>query len=128
MLHRRHTESLADRIDQLMIDVLVSDDGERIPRLAEHLTPDFVYITPSAVEEGAQGLSEAYSRFRREAWRKTSLRRTSGVDLHHSYFRFDWEQWEGTRVVLRGCCFGSVDGEGKISRIVLFDEPDPAQD
>jgi hypothetical protein len=106
-----------------MVAVFLPDERERIPRLAEHLASDFVYITPSAVVEGAQGLSDAYSRFRHEEWRHTAMRRASDIDMHHAHFRYAWERLDSGRTVAHGWCFGWVDAEGRISRIVSFNDP-----
>ena len=65
-----------------------------------------------AVLEGAQGLSDAYTRFRRDGWLRISLRRTSEVDMHHAHFRYAWESLEGGRTAMTGWCFGWVDAEG----------------
>ena len=47
MFRRHHTEDpLADRIDDLMAAVFIDNDRERLEKLAEHLAPDFVYISP----------------------------------------------------------------------------------
>jgi hypothetical protein len=108
-----------------MVDVLIADDRERIPRLAEHLAPDFVFLDPTEVVEGPQGLSDAYSRLRHDQWRHTTFRRTSAVDMHHAHFRFAWERLEAGVVTGQGWCFGWVDAEGKISRIVSFNDPVP---
>ena len=110
-----------------MVAVFLSDERERVPRLAEHLASDFVYITPSAVVEGAQGLSDAYSRFRHEEWRQTTLRRATDIDMHHAHFRYAWERLDSGRTVAQGWCFGWVDAEGRISRIVSFNDPMPGR-
>jgi len=125
VLRHHHPLTLTERIDQLMAAVFIADERERISRLAEHLAPDFVYVNPSAVVEGAEGLSDAYSGFRHDAWRHISLRRTSEVDVHHAHFRFTWESLEGTKVIMRGWCFGWVDAEGKIARLVSFNDRIP---
>jgi hypothetical protein len=114
---------LADRIDRLMIAVLLPDDRERMPLLAEHLAPDFVYVHPTAVAEGAEGLSDVYRQFRHDQWLHFSLRRTSEVDIHHAHFRYSWESRLGDETVTRGWSFGWVDADGKLSRIVAFDDP-----
>jgi hypothetical protein len=111
---RRRPETVADRIDQLMVTVFIADERERNQRLAEHLAPDFVYVNPRAVFEGASGLSDAYSRFRHDGWLRMSL-----------HFRYAWERLEGEQMVMKGWCFGWVDAEGKISRIVSFNDPVP---
>jgi len=108
-----------------MMAVLIADERERIERLAEHLAPDFVFVNPRAVFEGAQGLSDAYSRFRHDGRLRASLRRSSDVDMHHAHFRYAWENLEAGRIVMEGWCFGWVDAEGRISRIVSFNDPVP---
>jgi hypothetical protein len=110
-----------------MTAVFLADDRERGERIAEHLTRDFVYISPAAVFDGADGLSDAFSRFRHEDWRHTTLRRTTDVDVHHEQFRYAWERKEGEAIVMQGWSFGSMDHEGKISRIVSFDGLIPGQ-
>jgi hypothetical protein len=125
---RHHSDSVADRIDELMIAVFLADEHERIPRLTEHLAADFVYVDPSGVNEGPQGLSDAYSRVRHDQWLHFSVRRTSEIDMHHAHFRYAWESLENGETVTRGWSFGWVDAEGKISRIVSFDDPVPNRD
>jgi hypothetical protein len=116
-----HAEAVAQRVDHLMEAVFVADDRDRLARLAEHLAPDFVYVSPEAVFDGAEGLSEAFARYRRESWRKTRLRRTSALEMHHGYFRYTWERVEGDAVVMEGWSFGSVDDTGAIDRVVAFE-------
>jgi hypothetical protein len=121
----RQFATISDRIDQLMLDVFVPDERERIPRLAEHLAPDFVFVSPTAVFEGAQGLSDAYSTYRHDEWLRVVVRRTSEVDAHHAHFRFAWERSERGQPATRGWSFGWVDAGGRISRIVTFNDPVP---
>jgi hypothetical protein len=122
-MFRRHPQedSLADRIDDLMVAVFIGNERERLDKLAEHLASDFVYISPQTVVEGAQGLSEAFNRFRHDERRPTTLRRTSAVDVHHAHFRYSWERTEGGQVALEGWSFGWMDATGLIARIVSFD-------
>ena len=122
MFGRRHNpEALADRIDQLMKAVFIREDRERLERLAEELAPDFVYISPQSVFDGVEGLSEAFSRFRRGERPPTSLRRTSVVDIHHGHFRYSWARTEGSDIAMEGWSFGWMNAAGLISRIVAFD-------
>ena len=122
MFRRDHrAEALAARIDHLMEAVFVADDRERLTRLADHLAADFVYVSPEAVFDGAQGLSDAFARYRRETWRETMLRRTSALETHHGYFRYSWERVERGVVVMEGWGFGSVDESGAIDRVVAFE-------
>jgi len=116
-----HAEAVAQRIDHLMDAVFVASDRERLARLTEHLAPDFVYISPEAVFDGAEGLSEAFARYRRESWRVIRLRRTSELEMHHGYFRYSWERVEDGAVAMEGWSFGSVDDAGAIDRVVAFE-------
>ena len=122
MFRRHHSEDpLADRIDDPMAAASIDDDRERLETLAEHLTPDFVNISPRTVVEGAEGLSEAFSRFRQDEQPPAALRRTSAVDVHHAHFRYSWERAEGHEIVMEGWSFGWIDASGLLSRIVSFD-------
>jgi hypothetical protein len=122
MFRRHHDpETLADRIDALMVAVMSRPDRERLETLGRHLAPDFVYLSPQVVVEGPEGLSEAFSRFRHDEAGLTTLRRTSAVDVHHAHFRYTWERRERGRVAMDGWSFGWMDPRGLISRIVSFD-------
>jgi hypothetical protein len=122
MFRRDHSEDpLADRIDDLTAAVFIDDDRERVEKLSEHLAPDFVYVSPQAVVEGAEGLSEAFSRFRQDEQLPATLRRTSAVDVHHAHFRYSWERAEGDEIAMEGWSFGWMDVSGLVSRIVSFD-------
>jgi len=112
---------VAARIDALMEGVFIRNDRERLERLAENLSPDFVYISPSAVVDGAQGLSDAFSHYRHDDRLHTSLRRSSPVEVHHGYLRYSWERIEQGRVAQQGWSFGQLDGAGKLERIVSFE-------
>jgi hypothetical protein len=119
--HDHQTEEVAVRIDHLMEAVFVADDGERMESLARHVAPDFVYVSPEAVFEGPAGLSEAFARFRHDDRRRTTLRRTSRVDLHHGYFRYTWERVERDATAMEGWSFGWLDQAGSICRVVAFE-------
>ena len=128
MFRRDHQdEAIAQRIDHLMAAVFVPDDGERLEALTRHVAPDFVYVSPEAVFEGPQGLSDAFARYRNEGWWQTGLRRTSPVDLHHGYFRYAWERVERGATVMEGWSFGSLDDTGAICRVVAFEGLVPGQ-
>lgn len=122
VFRRRHqTKDFADRIDQVMAALFVTDERERMERLEEHLAFDFVYVSPSAVIDGPLGLSDAFVHYRHDDWRHASLRRTSIVDLHHAFFRYSWERRENDATTMEGWSFGTVNPNGLISRIVSFD-------
>jgi hypothetical protein len=120
-------EDVAARIDHLMAAVFVADEHDRMEALRRHVAPDFVYVSPEAVYEGPQGLSDAFSRYRTEAWWQTGLRRTSPIDLHHGSFRFTWERIERGATVMAGWGFGSLDETGAICRVVTFEGLVPGQ-
>jgi hypothetical protein len=126
---RRHhsPESVAECIDHLMAAVFIRDDQERMERLILHVAPEFVYISPRAVVDGAQGLSDAFSRYRHDDWRHTSLHRTSDVDVHHAHFRYSWERMENGASAMEGWSFGWMIADGRVARIVAFDGLIPGQ-
>jgi hypothetical protein len=125
--HGHEDEQVAERIDQVMAALFVADEGERMQVLHRHVAPDLIYVSPEAVFEGAEGLSDAFSRYRNEAWWHTALRRTSPIDLHHGYFRFTWERVERGATAMAGWSFGSLDDGGAIRRVVSFEGLVPGQ-
>jgi hypothetical protein len=114
-------EAIAERIDHLMAAVFLADEEERMDALARHVAADLVYVTPEAVYEGPMGLSDAFAAYRQEPWRRTVLRRTSRVDLHHGYFRFSWERVEREATAMAGWTFGHLDPAGAICHVVMFE-------
>jgi hypothetical protein len=127
MFRRNHrAEDLAVRIDHLMTSVVVPDAQTRLDALRAHVAPDIVYVSPWAVFDGPEGLSEAFERLRRSDRQPASLRRTSAVDCHHHYFRFEWERVERGAVVMSGLIFGTLDESGAIDRFVAFEGLEPA--
>jgi hypothetical protein len=121
-VHRHHhPRELTERIDALMVAVFMADPVERMERIGELVARDFVYISPQAVYDGAEGLSEAFSSYRHDAWRHTSLRRSTDVEGHHQQFRYAWQRREGETTVMEGWSFGSVHTDGTIARIVTFE-------
>jgi hypothetical protein len=125
--HDHEDEQIAERIDHLMVAVFVADRHHRMEALTRHVAPDLVYVSPEAVFEGPAGLSDAFSPYRNESRRPTTLRRTSPVDLHHGYFRYSWARAESGATVQEGWSFGSLDDEGAICRVVTFEGLVPGQ-
>ena len=123
-----HAESVSMRIDHLMAAVFVSDEADRLTQLAEHLAEDFVYVGPDGVFDGASGLSEAFTPYRRPGGHSTALRRTSAVETHHGYFRFSWERVEEDVTAMEGWAFGTLDQDGEIRRVVAFEGMVPGRD
>jgi len=119
--HDHEGEEIAERIDHLMAAVFVADDDERLESISRHVAPDLAYVSPDAVFEGPQGLSDAFARYRTESWWQTGLRRTSPVDLHHGYFRYSWERVERGTTAMAGWSFGRLDETGAICRVVTFE-------
>jgi len=109
-----------------MIAVFIADERERLQRMHEQLADDFVYISPAAVVEGAEGLSDAFGHYRHES-QHNALHRTSDVDVHHSYFRYSWRREQDGRTTMEGWSFGWMNPDGKLLRIVSFDGLVPGQ-
>jgi hypothetical protein len=122
-----HVQGVTARIDRVMGAVFLPDPADRLARLGEDLAPDFVYVGPDGVFDGADGLSEAFARYRHEEWRHTALRRRSPVDQHHGYFRFTWTRVERGATVMEGWAFGSLDPAGMIQRVVVFEGLEPGR-
>jgi hypothetical protein len=118
--HQDDPDTLEVRADRLMAAVFLPDDRLRLDRLSADLAPDFKFITPTAVFDGAEGLSDAFAHFRHDAWRNPSLRRTSAVDGHHGYFRFTWERIDQGAVAETGLNIGQLDDQGRIWRVISF--------
>lgn len=125
--HDHEDEQVAERIDHVMAAVFVADEGARTEALTRHVAPDLIYVSPEAVFEGPEGLSDAFSRYRNEAWWQTGLRHTSPIDLHHGYFRFTWERVERGATAMAGWSFGCPDDAGAICQVVTFEGLVPGQ-
>jgi hypothetical protein len=125
--HRHHPETVAEKIDALMAAVMSADARERSQQIGEQVALNFVYISPGGVFDGVDGLSEAFTALRQDAWRHVTVRRTTDVDVHHEQFRYAWERREGSVTVMEGWSFGTLNAEGKITRIVSFDGLIPGQ-
>jgi hypothetical protein len=74
---------LTARVDHLMIDVLVEDERQRLVGLRACRSPDFVYVRPDGVLDGADRLCKTFARYRHDRSLASSARRTSPVDRHH---------------------------------------------
>jgi hypothetical protein len=122
-----HVEGLTGHVDRLMTAVLVPDDTDRLARLHDFLSSDFVYVSPEGVFDGADGLSEAFASYRHDAWKQTMLHRTSPVEIHHGYFRFTWRRVESGATAMEGWALGSLDEKGAIDRVVVFEGMQPAR-
>jgi hypothetical protein len=120
-------EDLAARVDHLMVDALAADEDEGLDGLRARLSPDFVYVGPDAVFDGADGLSEAFARYRHDRGLAAVVRRTSPVDQHHGWFRFTWARMERGRTAVEGWAIGSLDDAGAIRRLVVFEGLVPGQ-
>ncbi len=110
-----------------MAAVFVPDDGERLEALTRHVAPDFVYVGPDAVFEGAQGPQRCIHQVSQRRLVADRPRRTSPVDLHHGYFRYTWERVERGATVMEGWSFGCLDDTGAICRVVAFEGLVPGQ-
>jgi hypothetical protein len=125
--HDAHDDDLSARVDHLMVDVLVDGERERLEGLRARLSPDFVYVGPDAVFEGADGLSEAFARYRHDRGLAAFVRRTSPVDQHHGWFRFTWARVERGLTAVEGWAIGSLDDDGALRRLVVFEGLEPGQ-
>jgi hypothetical protein len=122
--HHHHPDTVADRVDKIMVAVFLTGDRERAQRLAEHVTVDFVYVSPDAVYDGVGGLGDAFSHYRQDV-HPSALQRTTDVDIHHAYFRYAWRRTREGQTTMEGWSFGMLNEEGKITRVVSFNGLSP---
>ena len=128
MLRREHhVENVTEHVDRVMAAVFVADRDTRRERLAQGVAPDFVYVGPAGVFDGADGLSDAFAGYRHEEWRHAALLRSSPVDARHGYFPFTWARLEQGATVMEGWAFGSLDESRLIRRVVVFEGPEPSR-
>jgi hypothetical protein len=86
------------------------------------------YVDPAFQATGHAALNDMVSEARSQ-FPGHAIVRTSGIDSHHHYLRFDWElrDGEGT-VVVGGIDVAVVAADGRLSGLAGFFGPVPALD
>ncbi len=103
------------------------DEGARRTLLERAWADDGVYTDPSADVQGRDALIKHTGEFANNPDMKGfSLKRTSGVDVHHNVLRFDWALLDAAgKTVIAGIDFGVLADDGRLQSITGFFGPMP---
>jgi hypothetical protein len=119
---------LATTIDTYLAAYNEPDPATRLTLVAESFHPEGRLIDPPLDGSGHAGISDMM-RAVQEQFPGHALRRVTGVDEHHGYFRYGWELvGPAGDVVLAGTDVGELDGWGLLARVTGFFGPLPARD
>lgn len=101
------------------------DDDKRRELLDGAWAEDGLYIDPSGRAEGREGLVKHIGGFQK-AFAGHRIDLTTGVAEHNGFVSFAWKMYGPTdNVLMEGCDFGQLDGDGKLKLIVGFFGPWP---
>jgi hypothetical protein len=112
---------VSDTIDALMEAATIPGDDERLARIRQLVTEDFVFVNPGFIAEGPDALARTLGRFMGFLGNAIRVVRTSEVDQHHGHFRYTWARHRGDQIEMEGCDFGWADEAGRLKRLVVFD-------
>jgi hypothetical protein len=119
---------LATTIDTYLAAYNEPDQATRLTLVGESFHPEGWLIDPPLDGAGHEGISAMMGAVQQQ-FPAHALRRVTGVDEHHGYFRYGWELVGPTGdVVLAGIDVGELDGWGLLSRVTGFFGPLPARD
>jgi hypothetical protein len=105
-----------------------TDPQRRAAHIERAWTPEGGYVDPVFQASGHAALNDMVSDARSQFPGHTVVR-TSGVDSHHHYLRFDWELRDGQgTAVLGGIDVAVVADDGRLSGLAGFFGQVPALD
>jgi hypothetical protein len=90
------------------------------------LAPEIEFVDPSVETHGIDEF-EVNVRNVQAALPGVEYSRTSGVDSHHGLHRYSWQISRDGEVLLPGFDVTSVDGQGKVTRVLGFFGPLPGK-
>ena len=101
------------------------DDERRAPLVEQAWAPDGRWVDPPFEGEGHAAINEMVTAIY-QSYPDHRFRLASGVDSHHDSLRVGWElvSPDGD-VVLGGTDVGTLDGDGRFSRVTGFFGPLP---
>lgn len=104
-----------------------ADAARRDQLISQVWTEDGRLVDPPIDGAGHDGIS-AMAATVQSHYTAHTFRRTSGVDMHHAFARYEWELVapDGT-VALTGLDVAEVADDGRLRRVVGFLGPLPAQ-
>jgi len=104
-----------------------ADEDERRKHLEAGWAEKGTYTDPTADVRSREELVQHIGSFASSPQAKNfSIERSSGIEIHHQVFRFEWEMRNATGAVLtKGFDYGEFDDNGMITKIVGFFGPFP---
>jgi len=97
-----------------------TDPGARADVIRAAWTTDGHYVDPLMESQGHDGLSAMIDGVQAQ-FPGHQIRRTSGVDVHHSLVRFAWELVAGDgTVAIGGIDVGVLADDGRLTRVAGF--------
>lgn len=115
-------QQLVAKLDQLWN---TEDRDARRRLLAEICPADAEFLSPHGANRGTEEYARGIDIFRRSFPRS---RTSHGVpDVHHGYLRVRWSTaWNDGRPSTEGVDFGVFGNDGRLVRLVSFDDPPAA--
>lgn len=104
------------------------DPVRRRSLIGDAFGPDGSLTDPPLTGVGHQGLDEMFV-IAQAHYEGHTFRRTSGVDVHHGFARYEWELVapDGA-IAVAGTDFARLDDDGRLTDVVGFFGPIPAID
>ena len=124
-------ESLASKalasLDHYFAAWGAADEDARRKHLEAGWAENGTYTDPTADVHGREALVQHIGNFASSPQAANfSIERSSGIDIHHRSFRFEWEMRDATgKALTPGIDYGEFDEDGKITKIVGFFGPFP---
>lgn len=107
-----------------------TDEAARRAHLEKGWAESATYTDPTADVHGREALVKHIGGLlSNPQFKGFSIVRSSGIDVHHRSFRFQWEMKDPSgNVVTPGIDYGEFDESGMITKIVGFFGPYPAKE
>lgn len=121
------TTDLTEAIDTYLTAYAEPDADQRSQLIARVWAADGELLDPPIEGRGHDGISAAAETLQAH-FPDHTFRRTTGIDAHHAYARYEWELVapDGA-VAVTGLDVAQVDDEGRLCRIVGFLGPIPTE-
>lgn len=127
-MSERTMSDLTSTIDGYLEAYSEADDARREELVARVWAEDGQLLDPPLAGTGRAAISEMAAAVQAH-YAGHSFRRTSGIDAHHSFARYEWELVApGGSTALTGLDVAELDDDGLLRRVVGFLGPMPALD
>lgn len=116
-------------IPQAFEDMLAGWNETDLAKIRSHLdkalSPSVVFADPDNYVEGIDAFAEMVRDFRTRLPDAT-CERTSGMNVHHDRYRYEWLVSAGGKPMVPGMDVVQLDANGKVCRVDGFFGPVPA--